>query len=264
MRVDELSIGDYVLNGGEAAALAVVEAVVRLLPGVIGNSESLREESHSAEHAGLLEGPVYTKPLEWRGRDVPKVLLSGHHAKIAAWRREQALARTRRHRPDLLPDSLEGIVVSRAQADDAGEILTVQRAAFLAEAQWNGSLDLPPLTETLPELLAALEQELVLVARLRGRVVASVRGTLRPGGRWYVSRLAVAPDRQGEGIGSHLMDLVESLAPPETAAVSLVTGAGSMPNLSFYRARGYRETERSVDDTGVPVVVMERVLAPPD
>ena len=261
MRVDELSIGDYVLNGGEAAALVVVEAVVRLLPGVLGNPESLREESHSHAHAGLLEGPVYTKPLEWRGRAVPEVLLSGHHAKIAAWRWEQALARTRQHRPDLLPAGLEGLVVTRAQPADAGEILTVQRAAFLAEAQWNGSLDLPPLTETLPELLATLDSEVVLVARSRGRLVASVRGVMRSRGRWYVSRLAVVPDLQGQGIGSHLMDVIESLAPPETAAISLLTGAGSMPNLSFYRARGYVETERSVGDTGIPVVIMERVLA---
>jgi tRNA (guanine37-N1)-methyltransferase len=262
MRVDELSIGDYVLNGGEAAALVVVEAVVRLLPGVIGNPESLREESHSSAHAGLLEGPVHTKPLEWRGRAVPEVLLSGHHAKIAAWRREQALARTRQHRPDLLPAGLEGLVISEAQSGDAGEILTLQRAAFLAEAQWNGSLDLPPLTETLAELVAALAREVILVARLRGRLVASVRGTVRPDRRWYVARLAVAPDLQGQGIGSRLMELIESLAPPGTEAISLLTGAGSTPNLNFYRTRGYVETERSVGDTGVPVVIMERVVVP--
>ena len=261
MRVDELSIGDYVLNGGEAAALVVVEAVVRLLPGVVGNPDSLREESHSAEHAGLLEGPVYTKPLQWRGRAVPEVLLSGHHTKIAAWRREQAVAQTRQHRPELLPLGLEGLVITQAQRADAGEILTLQRAAFLAEAQWNGSLDLPPLTETVDELTTALEQELVLVARQRGRVVASVRGVVRPGGRWYVNRLAVAPDRQGQGIGSRLMEVIESLAPPETQVISLLTGAGSMPNHGFYRARGYVETERSVGDTGVPVLVMERPLA---
>ena len=103
MRVDELSIGDYVLSGGEVAALVVIEAVVRLLPGVIGNPESLIEESHGAENEGLLEGPVYTKPPSWRGLDVPDVLLSGHHERIARWRREQALARTRQRRPDLLP-----------------------------------------------------------------------------------------------------------------------------------------------------------------
>jgi tRNA (guanine37-N1)-methyltransferase len=101
-RVEEISIGDYVLNGGEAAALVVVEAVVRLLPGVIGNPESLAEESHSAAHDGLLEYPLYTKPATWRGLDVPEVLLSGHHAQIAAWRRERALELTRRRRPDLI------------------------------------------------------------------------------------------------------------------------------------------------------------------
>jgi tRNA (guanine37-N1)-methyltransferase len=103
MRVDELSIGDYVLSGGEVAAMVVIEAVVRLLPGVIGNPDSLIEESYGAEHEGLLEGPVYTKPPSWRGLDVPEILLSGHHEKIAAWRRDQALQRTKTRRPDLLP-----------------------------------------------------------------------------------------------------------------------------------------------------------------
>jgi tRNA (guanine37-N1)-methyltransferase len=105
MRVDEVSIGDYVLSGGEVAAMVVIEAVVRLLPGVIGNPESLVEESHGIENAGLLEGPVYTKPPTWRGLAVPEVLLSGHHEKIVAWRREQAFARTQQRRPDLLPRS---------------------------------------------------------------------------------------------------------------------------------------------------------------
>jgi tRNA (guanine37-N1)-methyltransferase len=100
LRVDELSIGDYVLNGGEAAALVIIEAVVRLLPGVIGNPDSLVEESHED---GLLEYPAYTKPAEWRGLAVPEVLRSGDHGAVAAWRREQALERTRRVRPDLLP-----------------------------------------------------------------------------------------------------------------------------------------------------------------
>jgi tRNA (guanine37-N1)-methyltransferase len=94
-----VSLGDYVLNGGEVAVLAIVEAVGRLLPGVVGNAESLVEESHEG---GLLEYPVYTKPGEWRGREVPEVLLSGHHARIARWRHEQRLIRTARRRPDLL------------------------------------------------------------------------------------------------------------------------------------------------------------------
>ena len=99
MRVEELSIGDYVLGGGEAAALVVLEAVVRLLPGVVGNAESLVEESHVA---GLLEGPAYTKPPTWRGLDVPAVLTSGNHAAIARWRREQGLQRTAERRPELI------------------------------------------------------------------------------------------------------------------------------------------------------------------
>lgn len=99
-RVREISLGDYVLNGGEVAALAMVEAIARLIPGVIGNAESLVEESHSN---GLLEYPSYTKPASWRGFEVPEILVSGHHANIAAWRAQQQLERTQQVRPDLLP-----------------------------------------------------------------------------------------------------------------------------------------------------------------
>jgi tRNA (guanine37-N1)-methyltransferase len=103
MRVDEVSIGDYVLNGGEVAALVVIEAVVRLLPGFVGNPESLREESHATgDGGGLLEYPVYTKPPQWRGRAVPDVLLSGHHGNVDRWRRDQAIRRTAQRRPDLI------------------------------------------------------------------------------------------------------------------------------------------------------------------
>lgn len=109
MPVRELSIGDYVLNGGEVAALVVLEAVVRLLPGVVGNPDSLIEESHSED--GLLEYPVYTKPPTWRGQAVPGILLSGDHAKTDRWRRDEAIRRTARQRPDLLarldPDQLD-------------------------------------------------------------------------------------------------------------------------------------------------------------
>jgi tRNA (guanine37-N1)-methyltransferase len=102
MRVEEVSIGDYVLAGGEAATLVMIEAVLRLLPDVIGNPLSHQDDSHSARVDGLLEGPGYTRPPDWRGLVVPEVLLSGDHAKIAAWRRQQSLQRTRRRRPDLL------------------------------------------------------------------------------------------------------------------------------------------------------------------
>jgi tRNA (guanine37-N1)-methyltransferase len=97
---DELSIGDYVLAGGEAAAFVVVEAVVRLIPGVLGNEASTDEESHGPD--GLLEYPQFTRPPSFRGHDVPDVLRSGNHADVAAWRRAQALRRTLRNRPDLI------------------------------------------------------------------------------------------------------------------------------------------------------------------
>ena len=97
--VDEVSIGDYVLAGGEVAALVIVEAVTRLLPGVVGNCDSVSDDSFSA---GLLEGPVYTRPPSWRALQVPEVLRSGDHAAIAAWRHRQALLRTFLMRPDLL------------------------------------------------------------------------------------------------------------------------------------------------------------------
>lgn len=113
--VRPLSLGDYVLNGGEVAVLAMVEAIGRLLPGVVGNPESLVEESHSD---GLLEYPVYTKPSSWRDREVPAVLLSGNHGKIAQWRRHEQFRRTAERRPDLLEEF------------DAGNLSRADRAAF--------------------------------------------------------------------------------------------------------------------------------------
>ncbi|MEO3744726.1 tRNA (guanosine(37)-N1)-methyltransferase TrmD [Plantactinospora sp. B5E13] len=99
MRVTEVSLGDYVLFGGEVAVLVIMEAVTRLLPGVLGNADSLAEESHAH---GLLEAPVYTKPPSWRGHEVPEILRSGDHGRIARWRRDQALLRTAERRPDML------------------------------------------------------------------------------------------------------------------------------------------------------------------
>lgn len=101
-KVRLMSIGDYILNGGEVAAIAMIESIVRLIPGVIGNAESLAEESHN--ESGLLEYPSYTKPASWRGFDVPEVLTSGNHAAIAAWRHAQQVERTKAVRPDLLSD----------------------------------------------------------------------------------------------------------------------------------------------------------------
>jgi tRNA (guanine37-N1)-methyltransferase len=119
MPVREVSLGDYVLFGGEVAVLVIVEAVTRLLPGVLGNSESLTEESHAA---GLLEAPMYTKPASWRGREVPEVLRSGDHGRIARWRRTESLLRTASRRPDLFaaypPERLDKR--DRAAIEEAG------------------------------------------------------------------------------------------------------------------------------------------------
>lgn len=114
-QVRPVSLGDYVLNGGEVAVLAMVEAVGRLLPGVVGNPESLVEESHSD---GLLEYPVYTKPAQWRGREVPAVLLSGNHGRIAQWRRHEQFRRTAERRPDLL----EGFDAANLPRADRSEL----------------------------------------------------------------------------------------------------------------------------------------------
>jgi tRNA (guanine37-N1)-methyltransferase len=105
MTVDEVSIGDYVLAGGEAAVVVIVEAVCRLLPGVLGNEQSVADDSFGGGEGamrGLLEGPVYTRPRSWRGREVPPVLLSGDHAAIVRWQRDEALRRTAATRPDLI------------------------------------------------------------------------------------------------------------------------------------------------------------------
>ncbi len=239
MPVRELSVGDYVLNGGEAAALVVIEAVVRLLPGFMGNPESLAEESHG--EAGLLEYPVYTKPPSWRGLDVPDVLLGGDHARIAAWRHDQAVRRTAQRRPDLLrpASALADVAVRAGQPGDAGEVMTLQRACW-AQEQWaNPQLEMDALSEDLDAVRRWLREGTTLVALSAGRLVGAVRGRLKDGA-WYVDRLMVAPDVQGRGIGRLLLGQVEDLAPDGTTELALRTGAGSARNLRIYRKAGYR------------------------
>jgi len=119
LATDEISIGDYVLSGGEIAAMVIVDAVTRLLPGVLGDPSATFEDSHAE---GLLEYPHYTRPPTFRGHPVPKVLLSGHHAEITRWRRQQALRRTWERRPDIL----------------AGAHLTEQDLAYLQQLQGTG------------------------------------------------------------------------------------------------------------------------------
>ncbi len=283
-RVIEVSLGDYVLNGGEVAALAVVEAVVRLIPGVVGNPDSLAEESHSiatpgGETDGLLEYPVYTKPPQWRGLDVPGVLLGGDHQAIAAWRRAESVRRTAERRPDLIRDRDTDYVITRATPADAGEALTVQKAAFSLEAATVGSSVIPPLLETLAELRATIEVSTsgtsgqaasqFWVARLDppdgrpGRLVGAVRGSVddQDPTAWHVGRLMVAPDQHGRGIGAALMAVVEQHAPPGCTRIRLITAEASTRNHRFYRRRGYRRIRRLLDSEGIGVVVLERPLA---
>ncbi|HYU86267.1 MAG TPA: GNAT family N-acetyltransferase, partial [Kribbellaceae bacterium] len=255
---------------GEVAVLVVVEAVARLLPGVIGNPGSLAEESHAD---GLLEYPVYTKPASWRGHDVPEVLLSGHHAAITAWRRGQSLRRTRERRPDLLDvagalgadlaglvgsDLVgsglvgsgmvgSGLVARAAEPADAAELLTLQRACWVSEAQVNEALDIPPLTETADDVRRSLDEWTTVVVRsgAGGRLVGSVRGRLlsepdRPVPTWEIGRLMVAPDLQGRGLGRWLLEAVESLAPAAAVRYELNTGERSDGNRKRYRKAGYR------------------------
>jgi len=236
--VREVSIGDYVLNGGEVAALAITEAVVRLLPGFMGNAESLSEESHAD---GLLEYPVFTKPATWRGLDVPEALLSGDHARIARWRLEQARERTAARRPDLLRPSslLDGFVVQPVQPSDAGELFVLQRACWVQEAHDNPGVRIPALHETLEDVQEWMGQGVVLVVRAADRLVGAVRATRR-GDAWDIGRVMVAPDLQGRGLGRLLLERIEEEAPADVTSYELFTGAGSLRNQRMYKKAGYR------------------------
>ncbi len=255
MPVTVVSLGDYVLNGGEVAVLAMVEAVGRLLPGVVGNAESLVEESHED---GLLEYPVYTRPASWddagTARDVPAVLLSGDHGAIAAWRHAQRLERTAARRPDLLPASatagaLADLDVRVATPADAAELLVLQRACWVREGlAAQGRWVVPPLAEELADVVAGLGEWTTYAVRVRsadgapGRLVGSARGRVRPVDAtfWEVGRLMVAPDLQGRGLGRELLSLAESLAPSGVTGFWLTTGVLEEGNQRFYKRAGYR------------------------
>ena len=236
----EVSLGDYVLNGGEVAALAVTEAVVRLLPGFMGNPESLVEESHEG---GLLESPVYTRPPSWRDLDVPAVLQGGDHAAIVAWRAEQALARTAERRPDLVHPSRVGEwEIVPAVRGDLGELLTLQRACWVQEALANDMLDIPALHESLEDLEASLDEWSWYVVRSAGRLVGAVRGQLdtRDGhSHWDIGRVMVAPDLQGRGLGRALLEHIQTVAPAEATSYVLFTGAHSADNQRMYKKAGF-------------------------
>ncbi|MBD8869038.1 tRNA (guanosine(37)-N1)-methyltransferase TrmD [Nocardioides donggukensis] len=260
--VREVSLGDYVLNGGEVAALAIIEAVVRLLPGFMGNPESLAEESHAD---GLLEYPVYTRPASWRGRDVPAVLLSGDHAAIAAWRHEQALQRTAERRPDLAHPSRLASGPSVGGADGAlgqlGELeLRTARPADLGEIQ---TLQWACVDPDLREPLDVLGEALLgrtggatgFVLRAAGRLVGTIRcELLQDGTVWHLSMLMVAPDLRGRGLGRLLLEHAEAAAPPSVTTYRLFVAGGNESGTRLYRRAGYRS--RTPGGTGSPPLIL--------
>ncbi len=256
MPVTLVSLGDYVLNGGEVAALAMTEAVARLVPGVVGNAESLVEESHED---GLLEYPVYTKPPVWREREVPAVLRSGDHGAVARWRHQQRLERTAVRRPDLLhasaalpvvggADGLEGLDVAVGTAADAPELLVLQRACWLPEGRLAGDVDIPPMVESLDDVTAGLTgadgaRWTTWMLRAGGRLVGSVRGRTADDdpATWETGRLMAAPDLQGRGLGRALLELSERAAPASVRRFWINTGVRSESNLRRYKRAGYRQ-----------------------
>jgi tRNA (guanine37-N1)-methyltransferase len=255
--VVEISLGDYVLNGGEVAALAVTEAVVRLLPGFMGNPDSIVEESHAH---GRLEHPVYTRPPSWRGLDVPEVLLGGDHAAIAAWRDEHSLRRTAERRPDLVHPSRVGEwEIVPAVRGDAGEILTLQRACWVQEALANDLLDIPALHESLADVEASLDEWTYFVVRAAGRLVGAVRGRLE-GEAWDIGRVMVAPDLQGRGLGRALLEHIQAVAPAEATSYVLFTGARSAENQRMYRKAGFRLRRDLPAPTGA--VILTKTIRP--
>jgi tRNA (guanine37-N1)-methyltransferase len=264
----EISLGDFVLNGGEVAAAAVIEAVVRLLPGFMGNPASLAEESHED---GLLEYPVYTKPASWRGREVPAVLLSGDHAAIAAWRHTESVRRTVARRPDLAHPAAavglsgdgfddDGLEVRGATRADAGELFTLTRACWLQEQWANPGVTIPALEESFADAVRGLDEWTTLVALAGGRIVGSARGRPEgPGGTvWDVGRVMVAPDLQGRGLGRRLLALIEAAAPAEVTSYSLFTGAGSVDNIRMYKKAGYRLRGPAPGTAGAVVMTKPR------
>jgi tRNA (guanine37-N1)-methyltransferase len=270
--VRELSLGDFVLNGGEVAAAAFIEAVVRLLPGFVGNPDSLAEESHED---GLLEYPVYTRPPSWRGRDVPPVLLSGDHGAIAAWRRAESVRRTVARRPDLAHPAasvgLDGLdlEIRPATRADAGEIFTLTRACWLQELQANPGVVIPALEESPDDAVRGIEEWTTFVAVAGGRIVGSTRGRIagdagglddagRHGSVWDVGRVMTAPDLQGRGLGRRLLQLIEDAAPAEVTSYELRTGARSVDNLRMYKKAGYRVQGPAPGPPGAVVLTKRR------
>jgi tRNA (guanine37-N1)-methyltransferase len=256
LEVSVVSLGDYVLNGGEVAVLAMVEAVARLLPGVIGNAESLVEESHEGD---LLEYPIYTKPRVWNGREVPEVLLSGNHAAIAAWRHGQRLARTAARRPDLLHASHGAgeVEISLASPGDVPELHTVAAAAGLRQLLDGASPDLPHLSESPESLRRSLATGQTWVARKGGRLVGSVRCTVS-GDELEIGRLVAVADLADEGLDRLLLDAAVASAPSGIRRLRLVLVDTETATVRMARKAGYRVAPGEPQQRGTVELVRQR------
>jgi len=276
VRVREVSIGDYVLNGGETAAMVMIEAVGRLVPGVVGNPDSLVEESHG--EAGLLEYPVYTAPAQWRDLPIPQVLRSGNHEKIDAWRRAEALARTARVRPDLL--AAHEVRVRRGKRRDAPRLHEVAGRTF--------PLACPPdfpreearafvaqnLTEENFRTWARARDAQLWVAEIAGVIVGYSLVLLRrtapeiPAQEAAVtadlSKFYILPEHHGAGIARALM--VTSLEHAYRAGMRVMWLGVNQRNeraQKFYRRHGFEvaaERTFAVGRTRQADFVMERTL----
>ncbi|MFV0251738.1 MAG: tRNA (guanosine(37)-N1)-methyltransferase TrmD [Beutenbergiaceae bacterium] len=222
----EVSLGDYVLNGGEVAALAITEAVVRLLPGVLGNPQSVVEESHGVD--GLLEYPVYTQPPDWRGLSVPPVLRSGDHGRIAQWRRAQAVERTARRRPDLVAE--HPVTIRAARPADAPMLAELAADTFPLACPADMAMD--DIAQFVAENLSEQRFRSYLKDRSRWLLIARVAGAavgysmtvagepgdgqvaqavpLRPTAE--LSKFYVRPEHHRRGIAASLMAATKAAA----------------------------------------------------
>ncbi|MDX5318257.1 MAG: tRNA (guanosine(37)-N1)-methyltransferase TrmD [Actinomycetes bacterium] len=256
VEVLEYSIGDYVLNGGEAAALVLVEAVARLLPGVVGNPESLAEESHGA--AGLLEYPVYTRPPLWRGLAVPDILLSGHHARIARWRRDRALERTAARRPDMVAALTAGQL-------ERGDREVLARLGWAATAAGPRPLTVRHATGDDVAHLAELAAETFPLAcpdHLPAEdVIAFVRANLSPARfREYLADperyLVLVAELDGE-LAGYTLSVLPRIAdePPYAADVEAVVTVRPVAELSKIYVR------EAVHGSGISQALMDATLA---
>lgn len=276
VRVREVSIGDYVLNGGEIAAMAMIEAVGRLVPGVVGNPDSLVEESHGA--AGLLEYPVYTGPALWRGMPIPAVLRSGDHQRIADWRRREALRRTAEVRPDLLRE--QEVTIRRGRRGDAEQLHEVARRTFplacppdFPDGQAEMFVSENLSTENFRRWVKSRGAQL-WVAEIAGLIVGYAVVLLRapspdrPSQHGATTadfnKFYLLPEHHGGGVARQLMN--ESLSAAHEAGMRTVWLGVNQRNTraqSFYRKCGFASVaERTFDVAGTVQAdfVMERTL----